>query len=178
MPHSLLVAAGLLGWCAGAYSAFILTWTLLKKSRPKHAQKWMNWVASWNERRRKMQGWMRANEWPISLIFSVLILSGVVYSARHQYPIVEEHNVAVYQRLSDGDWAMSSDEEGKFAYRPCSDDAINTNTMLKKGIGYIASRASWEERGDCKSIRATGLGFYWRDEHFQYRRIADERASR
>ena len=52
--------------------------------------------------------------------------------------------------------------------------AIQTNNVDvdDRGYIYIADRAKWEERGECKSIRATGLGFYWeRDEHYNAKEI-------
>lgn len=85
--------------------------------------------------------------------------------------IVLEHHVAVYGRLANGDWAMSSDEEGRFAFRPCRSDHLDVDGMLEQGIGYVADHARWEERGTCKSIQDVGLGFYWRDANRKYTKL-------
>ena len=57
---------------------------------------------------------------------------------------------------------MEDDELGQFRYTGCPD--FNNEGVIR--AGYIANHATWEERGDCKSIRATGLAFiYEKDEH-------------
>ena len=86
------------------------------------------------------------------------------------------HNVADYGQLPDGDFAMHSDEQGDFTFRPCAMDVkngVDVAGILAQGVGYIADRASWEERGTCKSILRADLGFHWRDQNFDYRRISD-----
>lgn len=107
--------------------------------------------------------------WPILFVAIVVTPLAYLIARPPRYPISEEHNVAVFRKLADGDWAMRSDESGDFAYRPCTDFSVES--MLHQGTGYIAERARWEERGSCKSIRATGLGFFWRDAEYNYRRI-------
>ena len=101
--------------------------------------------------------------------FAALCCAILVYGARHieaSAPIVEEHNVAVLAKVGD-EWQMHSDEEGTFMYRPCP-DFDNASVIW---VGYIADRAKWKEYGRCKSIRDTGLGFWWRDGHDEYRRV-------
>ena len=166
--HSILVAVGLLGWCVGLYFASILTWTLLRKSRPQHAIRWMRYV-------KKLKNFKERGRASLERIFvtTVLFMSSLVLTIAMtrppRYPIVTEHNVTVIKQLPDGDWAMKSDEEGSFAYRPCGD--LDINGMLNQAIGYTAPRATWEERVTCKSIRAANLGFHWRDDKtFQYRK--------
>ena len=91
----------------------------------------------------------------------------------NEYPIAEEHNVIVYRQLEDGDWAMSSDEEGPFAYRPCRGKGeYDTDAMLRQAVGYMAPRARWEERPGCRSITKQGLAFWWRDKNWNYSKEA------
>ena len=91
-----------------------------------------------------------------------------------EYPVAEEHNVAVYGQLADKDWAMHSDEEGNFAYRPCRGKGeYDTDAMLKQAVGYTAPRAKWEERPGCRSIARAGLAFWWHDKNWNYVRIQE-----
>jgi hypothetical protein len=64
---------------------------------------------------------------------------------------------------------MSDDENPTwYLYKGC-EDFPNARVIW---TGYVARQAVWEERGNCKSIRAVGLGFFWdRDEHGNARRI-------
>jgi hypothetical protein len=75
-----------------------------------------------------------------------------------KYDVVEEHNIQVLRQVTDNQWAMSSSEQGPFLYTACN-DFPNAKVIWP---GYIADHAKWEERGECKSIRAQGLGFWWK----------------
>jgi hypothetical protein len=119
------------------------------------------------------------NSWWWALPFAVIVVGLLAWTGNgYHYPIITEHNVAVYKQLPDGDWAMASDESGPFAYRPCPEDGKATSDMLQEAIGYIAERAVWEERGACKSLNGAGLNFYWRTANDEYRRIENARTSR
>lgn len=92
--------------------------------------------------------------------------------------IVTQHHVAVYGRLEDGDWRMASDEDRSLVFRPCPSDergGVRVNDILEQAIGYVAEKATWEERGNCKSILRADLGFWFKDEanNFNYERITD-----
>lgn len=101
--------------------------------------------------------------------FAVFVGAAMVYGmTRTNYaPIAEEHNVAILEKLDTGEWRMHSDEEGTFVYRPCP-DFDNASVIW---VGYIADRAKWREYGRCKSIRDTGLGFYYREGHNEWRKV-------
>lgn len=170
--HWTLVAVGWLGWYFCGYAIFLFAWTLWKHARPKHARRWMHWVASWMKLKEK--GAARIERvWATSVVLLCSVIFVFAATRPPKFPIVEEHNVADYGQITGGDWWMHSDEEGYFAFRPCPD--FDVDGVLKPGVGYIAPRARWEERGNCKSIRAIGLGFWWLNSSKQYTMIAKER---
>lgn len=106
----------------------------------------------------------------ISALVATFFLGYLFSEYRHSsaiYPIVEEHNVQVLSRIATNEWAMHSDEEGDFIFRGCKN--FPNDTVITPG--YIARRAMWQERGECKSIRDTGLGFWWRDKQNNYKEI-------
>lgn len=113
------------------------------------------------------------------LIALVLLLMLLVVGYSQHSNVVTEHNVVIYSQLSNGDWIMSSDEEHDLVFRPCLEDiamGVDVNGMLRQAVGpphYVAERASWQERGTCKSILRADLGFWFRDKAngFQYRRV-------
>jgi len=100
--------------------------------------------------------------------------AALIYSAFPHPPVDKEHNVAILEQLPTGEWRMHSDEEGTFVYRPCPD--FNNASVI--WVGYIADYAQWRQYGWCRSIRATGLGFFYREGHNNWRRISDVRAPR
>ena len=121
---------------------------------------------STNRTTRHGSGWARY--WAVVFAAGCYGLLGFAIVREPKYEIVEEHHVKVLSQVSPNSWAMSSDEEGSFLYTGCND--FPNATVI--WAGYIADRAKWEERGECKSIRATGLGFYWeRDEHYNAKEI-------
>lgn len=84
---------------------------------------------------------------------------------------VREHHVSVIAYLGKNEgydeWSMHSDELGRFVYRACND--FNNAAIIRPG--FTARQAAWEERGECKSIRRDGLGFFYRDENLTYMRV-------
>lgn len=167
-----LVAVGYLGWLFCGYAIFLFVSTYLRHSRPKHARAWMRLISKWSKLKDK--GVARIDRvWVMAVLIMSCGIFVFAFTNHPKYPIVEEHNVADYGRLTDGDWWMHSDEEGYFAFRPCGD--FDVTGILTPGIGYIAPRAKWEERGSCKSIRGAGLGFWWLNENKQYTMIAKEK---
>jgi hypothetical protein len=105
--------------------------------------------------------------WPIA--FSAFCCLGLVYAATRipKYTVTEEHNVAVLGTIAPHLFRMHDDEQGDFRYRDCYD--FPSDTIIKPG--WVAPRARWEERGECRSIRATGLGFWWEYPDKSYREI-------
>jgi hypothetical protein len=97
--------------------------------------------------------------------------------AKYRTATVVEHNVVFLSQLKDGDFAYKSDEEPDGgAYRPCRADMMNgldVTGILSQAIGYVAEHTKWEERGVCKSILRSDLGFWWVDSNtdFKPRRI-------
>jgi hypothetical protein len=162
-------ALGLLAYFFCGYAALLVMWTVWKKERPKHAERWMKFLLTARTKKDKFDDGM-ARWWP--LWFCVLLAGGTAYGMLSLINApVEEHHVAVYGQLDNGDWAMSSDEEGKFAYRPCPD--FDAAPMLKKGIGFVAPRAAWDQLPTCRSIRKRGRGFFWRDQNWHYIHIKE-----
>lgn len=109
-----------------------------------------------------------------SLFCGAVMVFGAVRMSHEN--IVTNHHVAVLKQLDNGDWAMRSDEDESLVFRPCRNDAergVDVNGMLTQGIGYIADYARWDERGTCKSILRSDLGFWFKDKatNFEYRRI-------
>lgn len=164
-----------LAYCFCGYAAFLLAWTVWKGRRPKHAARWMKFVADLRKARNKVDGW--ASSLAASWMFAIACVSVLVFvSWRARSNVVTEHNVIVCRRLDDGDWQMTSDEETDLVFRPCPSDAYNgvdVDGLLRSAVGYVADYARWEERGTCKSILRADLGFWFRDKHnnFAFRRI-------
>jgi hypothetical protein len=85
--------------------------------------------------------------------------------------VVTQHHVKVYEQRKDGQWRMSSDEDKSLMFNPCPEDergGVHVDKLLEKGKGYIADVAKWQERGNCKSILRSDLGFWFLDEENQF----------
>jgi hypothetical protein len=127
-------------------------WTALQlKSATRKKQQESNPSTTAN-----FKGWARYT--PIIFAAACCGLMGVAVERQPKFEIATEHNVQVLQQISPNTWRMSSAEEGAFLYTGC-DDFPNASVIW---AGYIADEARWEERGKCKSIRATGLFFHWK----------------
>lgn len=189
MPVTTLAVLSWLAYCFCGYAACLVAWTLWKGRRPRHAERWMKWIDErgqkwqkwqehWQERWRRtkasskdrIDGW--TSSWLVVSIFALGCCSLLAFAAYHQRPnLVTEHNVVIYRQLSDGDWQMSSDEESDLVFRPCPDDGaggVDVNGLFASAVGYVADYAKWEERGTCKSILRSDLGFWFRDKHNHY----------
>ena len=157
--------AGYLGDCVGIYFASLVVWTLLKGRRPQHAKKLMNYVKRLKNFREG--GFLSLRQ---GMAFATFCLAALLLGAKQMdsAPIVTEHNIRVISRVGDHQWYMMSDEEGGFLYAACHD--FPNDTVI--WAGYIADHAIWKEYGSCKSIRDTGLGFWWkRDSNRNVERI-------
>lgn len=167
-----MAVAGWWEYCFIGFTAFLVIIRLLKRRWP-FAATMLQLIET------PTMGRSRKWTFPAIVCVAVCCIMYVAFQRQTQeYPVITEHNVAVYGPLSDGDWSMSSDESGAFAYRPCPEDGKATTDMLEKGVGYIANRAVWQERGTCKSLNGAGLNFYWRTANHEYRRISDARTAR
>lgn len=104
------------------------------------------------------------------LIFAAICCGLLIWGGiRSRYEKETHHNVKVWSEVAKDQWWMSDDENPTwYLYKGC-EDFPNARVIW---TGYVARQAVWEERGNCKSIRAVGLGFFWdRDEHGNARRI-------
>lgn len=100
--------------------------------------------------------------------FACAALVGYGISRIPRYSTETHHNVRVETRVSGNEWWMCDDEQGCYLYTGCK-DFPNERVIW---AGYVARMARWEERGDCKSIRAVGLGFFWeRDAQYNVKEI-------
>lgn len=142
----------------------------------RYEKKWDEWRSEWTRRIRGMAQSM-ATVW----LFALACLGVLVIGAwRNRPSVVIQHNVAIYRQLDNGDWVMRSDEDPSLVWRTCPEDSqggVDVNGLLQQAVGYVADYAKWEERGTCKSILRSDLGFWFRDEHnnFTYRKIEQEK---
>lgn len=152
-----ITAVGGWGWLFFSCLACYLAWRLWKKPLS-------GLLRRFNSRQSSKGIGKYAPVWFALFCCGALVMGAMRIPA---YPIDEEHNVAVKQQIADNEWSMHSDEEGDFSYRACPD--FPNKDVIE--VGFIARVAKWEQRGACRSIRATGLGFWWKDKNNQYRRI-------
>jgi hypothetical protein len=99
-----------------------------------------------------------------AVIYALLFIAatlGVAFAITRppKYPIETHHNVYVWSRVKGNDhaWWISADDLPLSKWTCCPDFNCAPNVMA----GYIAATAKYEERGSCKSIRASGLGWFW-----------------
>lgn len=170
----IVVALPWLAYCFSGYAALLVVMTIWKRQRPKHAERWMKFLLNVRVKKQHLDDGL-SNYWPV--LFCVALAAGTVLGVTESLNRpVEEHNVKVFGQLSDGDWAMSSDEEGPFTFRPCPD--FDATPMLKQGIGFIALKARWIQMPTCKSIHRKDLGFWWRDKNWNYVHIQEDNNAR
>lgn len=156
----------LLAYCFCGYAALLVVWTIWKRKRPKHAEKWMRFLLKIRKAKDKVErGWA-----PATLVIFIATMLAIFTMGAKQYndaPIVEKHNVRVIQKVGENAWSMS-DDQGPFLYTACND--FPNETVI--WAGYVAKKARWQEFGKCKSIRRSDLGFWWlRDKDFNAERI-------
>lgn len=156
-----------LGRCVGLFFGCLLAWRLLRRRLRSIA-------ARAGSLRWRSKGHSKYAPIWFALFCGIVLSYGAVKLSREN--IVTAHHVAVLRQLDNGDWAMRSDEDASLVFRPCSDDVtrgVDVNGLLTQGIGYIADYARWDERGTCKSILRSDLGFWFKDAatNYEYRRI-------
>lgn len=159
--QTVLRVVGLLGDFVGLYFGSLLVLTIFKRSRPRHAQRWMSFLGKLNDSKKDMQGWVQANEFPIALMFVSGMISVLAYGAiANRYPTEQWDNVRVEAKVGVNQWMMRT------ATGPNADGVLFTacpdfpNEQVIRP-GYKARKIRFEERGKCKSIRAEGLGVWW-----------------
>ena len=155
-----LRAVGLLGDSAGWCCVLLGAWKLSKPSTPK--------LQNWSRRFTRRSS---AQRWAIYWLFAGSVVMVLIWAGnKNRYPIETHHHVQVLRKLGPNTWEMSDDELGTFVYQGCP-DFPNESVIW---AGYIATRATWQEQGKCKSIRDTGLAFIWeRDEQGNVKEVSD-----
>lgn len=109
----------------------------------------------------------RAHYGPIWFCLAFGVLLAFAIGREPKYPIETHHNVYVWSQVKGvpDTWWISSDEPEPnklplMRWNCCQDFPCST----VMDIGIIASTLKYEERGSCKSIRASGLGWTWEKE--------------
>ena len=159
-------------------SATILGWARLTNKWSTICETGSRFLTSFRQRSKGITRY--APIW-FCMFFGALVVMAVTMLPRDN--VVTQHHVAVLGQLPDGDWAMESDEDSSLVFRVCPDDerrGVHVTAMFQKAIGYVADEAKWQERGECKSIFRSDLGFWFRDKNnnFSYERITNARASK
>jgi hypothetical protein len=96
-------------------------------------------------------------------ICAPLLVYGLTHTPKPQYPVEIHHNVYIWSRVNGEpqQWWVSSDEDARnaipFSMWNCCPDFDCSTVMW---AGYVDETAKWEDRGTCKSIYASGLGFF------------------
>lgn len=94
----------------------------------------------------------------------LVFLSAYAVNRPPKYPIETHHNVYVWSKVQGAKetWWVSSSDLPFNTWNCCPDFPCSTVIWP----GYVAATLRYEERGTCKSIRAAGLGIWWKtDEH-------------
>jgi hypothetical protein len=86
-----------------------------------------------------------------------------------QYPVETWHNVYIwYEKRGEPEtWGVWTKEIGWTEINCCPDYPCSPHVE----VGWIADTVAFEQRGPCKSIRAQGLGFYYRQNNENGRAI-------
>jgi hypothetical protein len=136
-----------------------------------HAALWTGYAARWAKVVLRIGG--EKNKGLVRLYtmgwigFTLLLVVAVSYAFAHPfgYPIEKHHNVYVWSQVKGqpDEWWISSDENvtNKLPFNTwkcCPDFPCSTVIWP----GYVAETLKYEERGSCKSIRASGLGIWWK----------------
>jgi hypothetical protein len=174
MPRILQQVTGYLPVFLGSCFVLLGVWKISKRK----------WTSYWDERRarrmREMAERLRSRI-PHGLVrlytmfwivFTVGIVVVVAYGFAHprDFPIEKHHHVYVWSQVkgTTDTWWISSDEREPYRLPmmrwKCCPDFPCATVMPEPGSITIASTAKWEERGTCKSIRASGLEFVWEKE--------------
>jgi len=99
-----------------------------------------------------------------AVIYALLFIAatlGVAFAITRppKYPIETHHNVYVWSQVKGQNaWWISANDLPLSRWDCCPD--FPCSRVLWPG--YIAATLRYEERGSCKSIRASGLGVFWK----------------
>jgi hypothetical protein len=110
-------------------------------------------------------GWSRYSPIAFCLLFGIAVTFAI--TRKPAYPIYEYRNVKVLSQVSPNKWWIER-EDGKTLYTGCND--FDNEAVIWPG--YVAKRVKYEDHGNCNSILAPGLGFFWdRDSKGNVREI-------
>jgi hypothetical protein len=133
---------------------------------------WASWRLRLSEKYQKLRfpnGPLDKGRAAFYTLLMIAITFGLAFAVTRtpKYPIETHHNVYIWSEVKGQReaWWISSDEPEPnrlplMRWNCCPD--FPCSTVIWPGI--IASTAKWEERGACKSIRASGLGWTWEKE--------------
>jgi hypothetical protein len=104
---------------------------------------------------------------PVYALLWMVVTLGLAFAINRspKYPVETHHNVYVWSQVKGvpGTWWISSEDGLPFnTWKCCPDFPCNRNIWP----GYIADTLKYEERGECKSIRASGLGVWWKTNEY------------
>jgi hypothetical protein len=100
------------------------------------------------------RGWAKYIPIWFCLIFG-LVLGW--YARSRRYPIEEHQDVQILQQVSPSEWMLQGRDLPYMRWKCCPD--FNCASVIQ--AGYIAAIVRYEDRGVCKSIYSTGLGFFY-----------------
>ena len=78
-------ALGLLAYFFCGYAALLVMWTVWKKERPKHAERWMKFLLTARTKKDKFDDGM-ARWWPLAAAICWFIGAGAIF---YQYDVAE-----------------------------------------------------------------------------------------
>lgn len=117
----------------------------IKKQLEKHIPR----VTDQNNR-----GWAKWMPVWFCLIFGL----GSIWILHYKrYPVEEHQDVQIVQQVSPNEWMLQGRDLPYMRWKCCPD--FNCASVVEPG--YIAALVRYEDRGTCKSIYATGLGFFY-----------------
>ena len=146
---------GWLGWAFGIYFASLAGWTLLRGSRPKHAQKWMNWIGRLKNFKQNVKGIVPLHA---AILFSIFVMGSLLLGAAHG-TAHQLHNVYVIGYDSDYHYHMRTGNT-EFWTTFCHDYEPQFST------GQTLLVLTYEDMGKCWSIANTHPAYLiMRDEH-------------
>lgn len=94
----------------------------------------------------------------LGILFALAL--GAVYAVTRppKWPVEVHHNLRIEKQVSDRQWWIVDDEDPDgFMYYACADFS-NSDFIV---AGYLAREAKWQVKGNCNSIRDSGLGFWY-----------------
>jgi hypothetical protein len=109
----------------------------LEKHIPRPDRGWAKWIPVW-----------------FCLIFGI---GTVLFLHYRQYPVEKHYDVRIIQQVAPNEWMLQGDDLPYMRWKCCPD--FNCASVIAPG--YIAAIVRYEDRGTCKSIYATGLGFFY-----------------